>query len=251
MVKLVQDKRPDLENVVAPDAPKELGLIPAWSHSTLKTFESCAYRSYIAKVKRIQEDFGPAAKRGSAIHKLAEDYVRGQLPEFPSDLKKFKSKYEELRKLFTATKVEVEGDWGFTIDWEPCAWMAPDVWARIKLDAIVHETDTSARVIDYKTGKMFGNEISHSQQALTYAIGSFFRYPKLEHVQTELWYLDHGETTLQAYTRDQAMVFMPKLHERAIEMTTATTFPPNPSTYNCRWCSYKQGENPHCQHGME
>lgn len=251
MVKLVQDKRPDLENVVAPDAPKELGLIPAWSHSTLKTFESCAYRSYIAKVKRIQEDFGPAAKRGSAIHKLAEDYVRGQLPEFPSDLKKFKSKYEELRKLFTATKVEVEGDWGFTIDWEPCAWMAPDVWARIKLDAIVHETDTSARVIDYKTGKMFGNEISHSQQALTYAIGSFFRYPKLEHVQTELWYLDHGETTLQAYTRDQAMVFMPKLHERAIEMTTATTFPPNPSTYNCRWCSYKQGEDPHCQHGME
>ena len=251
MVKLVQDKRPDLENVVAPDAPKELGLIPAWSHSTLKTFESCAYRSYIAKVKRIQEDFGPAAKRGSAIHKLAEDYVRGQLPEFPSDLKKFKSKYEELRKLFTATKVEVEGDWGFTIDWEPCAWMAPDVWARIKLDAIVHETDTSARVIDYKTGKMFGNEISHSQQALTYAIGSFFRYPKLEHVQTELWYLDHGETTLQAYTRDQAMVFMPKLHERAIEMTTATAFPPNPSTYNCRWCSYKQGENPHCQHGME
>ena len=251
MVKLVQDKRPDLENVVAPDAPKELGLIPAWSHSTLKTVESCAYRSYIAKVKRIQEDFGPAAKRGSAIHKLAEDYVRGQLPEFPSDLKKFKSKYEELRKLFTATKVEVEGDWGFTIDWEPCAWMAPDVWARIKLDAIVHETDTSARVIDYKTGKMFGNEISHSQQALTYAIGSFFRYPKLEHVQTELWYLDHGETTLQAYTRDQAMVFMPKLHERAIEMTTATTFPPNPSTYNCRWCSYKQGEDPHCQHGME
>ena len=251
MVKLVQDKRPDLENVVAPDAPKELGLIPAWSHSTLKTFESCAYRSYIAKVKRIQEDFGPAAKRGSAIHKLAEDYVRGQLPEFPSDLKKFKSQYEELRKLFAATKVEVEGDWGFTIDWEPCAWMAPDVWARIKLDAIVHETDTSARVIDYKPGKMFGNEISHSQQALTYAIGSFFRYPKLEHVQTELWYLDHGETTLQAYTRDQAMVFMPKLHERAIEMTTATTFPPNPSTYNCRWCSYKQGEDPHCQHGME
>ena len=64
MPKLVQDKRPDLENVIATDAPKELGLIPAWSHSTLKTFETCAYRSYIAKVKRIQEDYGPAAARG-------------------------------------------------------------------------------------------------------------------------------------------------------------------------------------------
>jgi len=250
MVKLVQDKRPDLENVVTPDAPKELGLIPAWSHSTLKTFESCAYRSYIAKVKRIQEDFGPAAKRGSDIHKLAEEYVKGELGELPSELKKFKSQYETLRALFIDSKVEVEGDWGFTIDWEPCAWMAKDVWARIKLDAIAHETETSARVIDYKTGKMFGNEISHSQQALTYAIGSFFRYPELQHVQTELWYLDHGKTTVQAYTRDEALVFMPKLHERAIEMTTATTFPPNPSTYNCRWCSYRKGEDPHCQHGM-
>jgi len=251
MVKLVQDKRPDIENVIVTDAPKELGLIPAWSHSTLKTFEACAYRSYIAKVKRIQEDFGPAAKRGSTIHKKAELYVSGQLSEFPSDLKKFKSQYKKLRELFINSKVEVEGDWGFTIDWEPCEWMASDVWARIKLDAIVHETETSARVIDYKTGKLFGNEISHSQQALTYAIGSFFRYPELQHVQTELWYLDHGETTIQAYTRDEAMVFMPKLHERAIAMTTATIFPPNPSIYNCKWCSYKQGEDPYCQHGME
>jgi RecB family exonuclease len=250
MIKLVQDKRPDLENVVTPGAPKELGLIPAWSHSTLKTFESCAYRSYIAKVKRVQEDFGPAAKRGSDIHKLAEEYVKGELSELPSELKKFKSQYETLRALFIDSKVEVEGDWGFTIDWEPCAWMARDVWARIKLDAIAHETETSARVIDYKTGKMFGNEINHSQQALTYAIGSFFRYPELQHVQTELWYLDHGDTVFQAYTRDEAMVFMPKLHERAIEMTTATLFPPNPSIYNCRWCFYNKGDDPYCQHGM-
>ena len=251
MVELVQDKRPDVESVIVSDAPKELGLIPAWSHSTLKTFEYCAYRSYIAKVKRVQEDFGPAAKRGSEIHEKAELYVKGELADFPIELNKFTGMYEELRELFIDSKVEVEGDWGFTIDWEPCAWMAPNVWARIKLDAIVYETETSARVIDYKTGKMFGNEISHSQQALTYAIGSFFRYPELQHVQTELWYLDHGETTLQAYTRDEAMVFVPKLHERAIAMTTATSFPPNPSIYNCKWCSYKQGEDPACQHGMK
>ena len=83
MPKLVQDKRPDIDNVITTDAPKELGLIPAWSHSTLKTFETCAYRSYIAKVKRIQEDFGPAAKRGSEIHEKAEHYVEGTLSELP------------------------------------------------------------------------------------------------------------------------------------------------------------------------
>ena len=98
---------------------------------------------------------------------------------------------------------------------------------------------------------MFGNEISHSQQALTYAIGSFFRYPDLQFVQTELWYLDHGETTIQAYTRYEAMIFVPKLQERALAMTTATSFPPNPSNYNCKWCSYKNGEEPVCQHGVK
>ena len=129
--------------------------------------------------------------------------------------------------------------------------MAKDVWARIKLDAIVHETETSARVIDYKTGKMFGNEIAHGQQALTYAIGSFFRYPHLEHVQTELWYLDQGETTLQAYTRDEAMTFMPSLNQRALTMTSAVKFPPNPSSYSCKWCSYKKGDHPMCEWGIK
>ncbi len=251
MTELVQNKRPDLINVTELDKPTEMGLIPAWSHSALKTYEACSYRSYIAKVKKVQEDFGPAAARGTEIHQQAEDYVKGELAEFPDTLKKFKSQFEELKTLFADAKVELEGEWGFTIDWKACGWMAPDVWGRVKLDAIVHETETSARVIDYKTGKQFGNEISHSQQALTYAIGSFMRYPELESANTEIWYLDHGTTMEQTYTRDEAMVFMPTLHERAIAMTTATKFPPNPSKQNCRWCSFKNGEHPICEWGMK
>tara|TARA_R100000742_G_C4272618_1_gene91874 strand:- start:329 stop:1084 length:756 start_codon:yes stop_codon:yes gene_type:complete len=251
MSKLVQDKRPDLDNVIQTDKSIELGLIPAWSHSALKVFESCAYKSYIAKVKKIQEDYGPAAARGTEIHQQAEDYVRGILKEVPDTLKKFQPQFEALREGFNEALVELEGEWGFTIDWEPCGWMAPEVWGRVKLDAYVEETKTSARVIDYKTGKQFGNEISHSQQALTYAIASFFMYPQLELLKTELWYLDHGTTMEQVYTRDQAMMFLPKLHERAIIMTTATKFPPNPSTYNCKWCSFGKGEYPICEWGLK
>lgn len=251
MTKLVQDKRPDLESVLETDTPKELGLIPAWSHSTLKTYESCPYRIYISKVKKVTEDFGPAAKRGTEIHEQAEHYVKGELGEVPDTLRKFKNEFEELNSLYADSKVELEGEWGFTIDWEACGWMDPKVWARVKLDAIVHENESSARVIDYKTGKKFGNEITHSQQGVTYAIATFFRFPLLESINTEFWYLDHGETLEQAYTRDEAMVFMPKLQQRAIEMTTATKFPPNPSNYNCKWCSYKNGEFPICEWGLK
>jgi hypothetical protein len=51
----------------------------------------------------------------------------------------------------------------------------------------------------------------------------------------------------KTYTRDQAMMFLPKLQERAIAMTTATKFPPNPSKNSCRWCSFGKGENPYCE----
>ena len=250
MENLTSPKRPDLISTVEVTDDIELGLVPAWSYSALKTFESCAYRTYISKVKRVQEDYGPAAARGTRIHDEAEQYVRHQTADLPDDLKKFQQQFKELRELFAEAKVETEGEWGFTLNWEPTGWLAPDTWARIKLDALVHESETSARVIDYKTGKQMGNEIAHSQQALIYAIGTFFMYPDLEILNTEMWYLDHGTTMEQTYTRDEAMVFMPKLHERAVTMTTATKFPPNPSNYNCRWCSFGKGQEPHCEWGI-
>ena len=117
MKNLTQSKRPDLISTVEVKEDIELGYIPAWSYSTLKTFESCAYRSYIAKVKKVQEDFGPAAARGTEIHKQAEDYVAGALGELPDTLKKFTSQFKNLRELFVDAKVELEGDWGFTQGW--------------------------------------------------------------------------------------------------------------------------------------
>lgn len=251
-MELTQDVRPDLSSIENNSSKnKELGLIPAWSYSSLKTYETCPYRIYIAKVKKIQEDYGPAADRGSQIHLQAEDFVQNKIEQMPNTLKKFQNQFEVLKSLYVEGKVELEGEWGFTIDWKTCDWMDKEVWARIKLDAIVHESPTSARVIDYKTGKKFGNEIAHGQQALTYAIGSFFKYPELEHVQTELWYLDQKETSLQAYTREEAMMFMPNINNRALNMTSATKFPPNPSSYSCKWCSYKNGEHPLCEWGVK
>ena len=248
MIKLTQDTRPD--NLDEFFKPKELGDVKAWSYSALKVFEECPYRTYISRVKGVKEPSGPAADRGTQIHQLAEDYVNGTIGELPKELKKFKDEFEELRELFIDAKVELEGEWGFDLDWAPVGWMQKETWARIKLDALVQEDETSARVIDYKTGKKWGNEIAHGQQGLLYAIGTFFRYPQIEFVQTEFWYLDKGETTKKSYTREQAMVFAPGFHSRAIKMTTETEFSPTPSKDSCRWCSFRQGDEPECQWGV-
>ena len=91
MIKLTQDLRPD---VVKPlEKPEQLGELKAWSYSALKVFEECPYRSYIQKVKKIPEPSNPAADRGTEIHQQAEDYVKGELGEFPSTLTKFKNEF--------------------------------------------------------------------------------------------------------------------------------------------------------------
>ena len=162
MIKLTQTTRPDSADGL--NKPEKFGPVATWSYSALKTFEECRYRTYIQRVKKIPEPPSPAADRGTAIHKLAEDFVKAEIGELPPELGKFDDQFHELRHLFAEAKVELEGEWGFSIEWEPVGWMVPQTWARIKLDALVHQDETCARVIDFKTGKKFGNEIPHAQQ---------------------------------------------------------------------------------------
>lgn len=244
MITLTQDARPDNFTVEVPDK-NGLGPLKTWSYSARKVFEDCAYRSYLERVKKYDTASSPAADRGTSIHQQAEDYVSGVLGSMPNTLSKFTGEFEELRRLYERGQCELEGDWGFTLDWTPTGWTAPDVWARVKLDALVHEDENSARVIDYKTGKHWGNEVPHSQQALLYAIATFLRYPHIEYIMTEMWYLDHEKTMKKAYSRDQAMVFFPSQYKRAIAMTTATVFDPKPSKDTCRWCSFKEKQGEH------
>ena len=248
MIKLTQDTRPD--GVIAFEKPEKLGDVRAWSYSALKAYEKCAYRTYISSVKGVKEPSNPAADRGTQIHQYAEDYVNGTLGEMPDELKKFESEFKELRELYADAKVELEGEWGFDLDWQPVGWMQKETWARIKLDALVQEDETSARIIDFKTGKKWGNELSHGTQGLLYAIGTFFRYPHLQFAQVEFWYLDQAETTKKTYTRDQAMVFAPGFHRRAVKMTTETEFAPTPSKDSCRWCPHRKGDEPECTWGV-
>ena len=117
------------------ERPEKLGPLKAWSFSALKTFEECAYRAYLSRVQKIPEPTNPAASRGSKIHEQAEAYVKGELGEMPQELKKFAQDFDHLRALYADARVELEGDWGFTMDWEPTSWVGSTTWVRIKLDA--------------------------------------------------------------------------------------------------------------------
>jgi len=250
MSKFMQDEPARGASTLKTDV--QLGDVPAWSFSSVSVYEECPYRLFIARVKKIREPQGEAAARGEKIHQQAEDYTKGKEDGFPKEFwHRFEEELRELRRLHEAGVAEFEGEWAFTLDWTPTGWMAPDTWARIKLDAYVRESETSARVIDYKSGKRRGNEIKHNQQCLLYAIAAFMRDINLEFVTTELWYTDLGETHKKEYTREQALAFLPMFHNRGLAQTTETNFDPQPAKFTCKWCPYKEGEFPECKYGVK
>lgn len=231
-------------------------IIPTWSFSRVQDFEQCKHRAKLKYLDKIPEPERPlppgktehANDRGTRIHDAAERYVRGGIELIP-ELQKFKTEFEKLKALFAAGKVSLEGEWAMDRGWNPVAWKSSDAWLRLKLDAMVMLSKTEAVVIDYKTGRRFGNEVKHAEQTQLYQLVTFLRYPELETIHTELWYPDVDELATATYTRNQGLRFKRSFEQRGDAMTTCIDFPANPNIFSCKWCPYKGTE--HCDKGVQ
>lgn len=223
--------------------------IPSWSYSRIIDFEGCRFKAYLKYAERIPDpNPSPAADRGTAIHQLAEDFVRGKIKPLPKELMKFKDEFESLRDKFKAGAVTLEEEWAFTPDWDIGEWRSG--WLRLKLDASCMLSTKYAAVIDYKTGKKFGNELKHSEQTQLYALAMFLRNPKLEKVTAELWYLDIDDLTSLTVSREEGLRFLKQFDRRGRRMTEATDFKPNPNIHSCKWCPYGPWGTGHCKKGV-
>lgn len=228
-----------------------------------------------------------ANDRGSRIHDESEKFVRGLGP-MPAEARHFRPELETLATLFQEGRVSLEGEWGMNRAWEPTGWRGAweevfeevpaatiktktipefgkpgDVikvqgrtfiwvpaWLRLKLDALVHIDEYRAIAIDYKTGKKFGNELKHAEQLQLYQLVTFLRYPKLEEVTTELWYLDLDDLTSATFTRNQGLRFQRAWDKRGNNLTTCDEFKPNPNKFSCRYCPYGPTGTGHCTVGV-
>ena len=239
--------------------------ISAGSFSRLDVYSSCNFRAKLAYIDKIKEpDRGPGPlkapdgslewhnDRGSRIHDCGENYANGSTDSLDAGLKKFKPEFEKLRKLYPTGQVLTEQMWCFNNAWQPVAdddWN--NIWMRIKTDATVFLSDTEAVVIDYKTGKKFGNEVKHAQQCQLYQLAAFLKFPKLQKITTELWYLDQDELMPMEFTREKGMKLFNLWNSKNIAMTSATRFPPSPNAYTCKWCPYGPRRTGHCTVGIQ
>jgi CRISPR/Cas system-associated exonuclease Cas4 (RecB family) len=226
--------------------------ITAGSHSRLVVYESCPYRAKLAYVDRIQEPQRPELPngqeypndRGSRVHDEAENFVRGKTPDLANELRNFEAEFTKLRSLYAANpdNLHMEDMWCFDSVWNPCA--SDDynnIWLRIKLDNCVFLSSTEACVIDYKTGKRQYNEIKHAEQTQLYQLAAFIRFPELQTITTELWYLDLNELITMKYKRHQGLKVLRNWNDRLLNMMSEQEYEAKPNTWNCRFCPYKTG----------
>jgi hypothetical protein len=229
-------------------------MIKTVSYSRLMDFEKCKYLAklkYLDKVPQPARPLPPgktehANDRGSRVHEAGELYVRGGV-ELVHELHGFREDFDELKKLYKEGVVELEGEWAVDKEWNPVAWASDTAWCRMKLDAFVKTSPTTARVIDYKTGRRIGNEIKHTEQGQIYQLATFLRHPELDHILVEFWYIDQGEKDIKQYTRQQGTGYFDKYHNRLNKITDCTEFDPNPNAFSCKWCPYKGNA---CEYGV-
>ena len=231
--------------------------IPSWSHSKLTEFDKCKYRTWLLHDQKIPEPARPlpqgktehANDRGSRIHQAAEDYVRGIRPDLIPELNKFEFQIELLAEMFVDGLVSMEGEWALDKDWAPCDWNTG--WHRSKVDVIVHHSDERATVIDYKSGRKYGNEVKHAEQMSLYALNAAVRFPKLEVITTELWYVDQNASSVITWPRHKALAMMESFNRRGTALTTCTDWPANPNIYSCQYCMYGPWGTNHCAVGVK
>lgn len=215
-------------------------MITTWSYSRYATYKQCPRKAKYLYVDRLKEASSEALDNGTRIHALMEEYLRVPGMPVPIEAKKFSAELEGLKK-FGAKPEEM---WAFDKDLKECGTWAPEVWLRGKLDAYILSSDgVHLRIIDFKTGKV---RPKNMEQLDLYALMGFCKFLSLEHVTTELWYLDEGELQSEGYH----VQLKPRLEQvwraRINPYFIDTRFEPNPSRL-CGWCSFSKGKGGPCE----
>lgn len=240
----------------ASQTPQTPQTLSSWSFSQMTEFEKCKYRTYLLHVEKAPEPQRPlprgktehANDRGTRIHTEAEMFIKGE-GELTQDLLAFKDDFEFLHGAYKEGKVSLEGEWGMDELWGVTEWKT--AWLRLKLDALYFADDTHATAIDFKTGRKIGNEVKHAEQLQLYQLVTFLRYPELQHISAQLWYLDQNDKTTRTYTRQEGLRFLDRFDTKGHNVTSNTNWSPNPSIFTCKWCMYGPWGSGHCTEGVK
>lgn len=223
--------------------------LTSWSFSRYSLYSSCPAKVKYKHIMKLTEPQNDAMARGSAIHKLAEDYANGTAKKLDPCLKLFADEFKALK----AQKSKfIEEDWAFKKDWSQTTWNDwSGCWLRVKLDAAYINAEHNVLVIvDHKSGKFSDwKKAEYEEQLQLYGLAGLKRFPTVAAVTPRLWYIDHGiihpEEDLVYERKDEK--YLTKLWEAKVKkMMADSTFRPKPSDSACKYCTYKKANGGPC-----
>lgn len=218
----------------------------AWSLSRLKDFERCPKLYWYRRNRKAHpEPPSPAMERGEKIHKmfekaLLEDY------KLPGALERFQAYVDEHK---TMRRLEVERMWAVDRNWRTAACndygIGPDVWCRVKLDVFGCPTFRRGKIIDWKTGQVYGD---HAEGGRLYAAVAFALFPTITKCEVEFVYVDQRRAYSEEISRKEIQPVIDDFTRRADAVEGAKRFDPTPGRH-CGWCPFNAAKGGPCAAG--
>jgi PD-(D/E)XK nuclease superfamily len=242
--------------------PKRFPTVDAWSFSRYKDYVQCPLKFACKHLMKWKEPGNAAMDRGTAIHKLAEDFTQGKITKLPKELSNFKEEFNRLAKKYKQKPgtVSVEGEWAFNRSWEPVPWFGGvQVYARIKLDVFEFVAENVGEITDHKTGQHRAEqEDEYVEQLQLYALASFRKFPTLVAARPRILYLDHGKTypadaigeqtePLEYFKKKDEKNLVKLWDKKVLPMFTDTRFAPTANS-KCHWCHYRKANGGPCKY---
>jgi hypothetical protein len=228
--------------------------VKAWSFSRYNDYKKCPAFFKFKHIDKVPEEKNPAMDRGTAYHKVAEDYLKGTTKVFPMELKKLASHYKGWR----TQKIKiVEEQWAFRRDWSQTTWTNwGDCWLRVKLDFAYINIEHNVLVpVDHKTGKLRQEKNDeYMAQLELYGLAGLVKYPDVNAVSPRLAYMDEGviypnpeEEEIEYFRSDEAKL-KKKWEKKVVPMFVDKSFKPTPGDSACRYCSFRKSKGGPCQY---
>jgi PD-(D/E)XK nuclease superfamily len=156
-----------------------------WSHSSLKTFETCARQYHEIRVlKKWPKEQDETAIYGELLHKACEEHIKDGVPLDP--------RFAFMQGALDAIKdkpgdIYCEHEMALTWELQPCGMKDDNVWVRGIADVLViDEPNYTAWVLDYKTGN---DRYADTSQLTLMSLLTFAHFPKIKRVKGALLFV--------------------------------------------------------------
>lgn len=217
--------------------------MPAWSYSSLKTFQQCPKKYYHLKVaKDVKDEGSEATIYGKELHRAAEDYIKDGTP-IPLRFAFIQETVDALKSIPGEKYTEIElGVSNKNGRLNPCGFYDKDAWYRGIADLLIINGN-EGYLVDYKSSK--NAKYADLKQLDLLAAAVFTHYPQISSLKSALIFVVSNEFVNKEHSSMHKLAYFEHVRfdlerlEKAMEtgVWNAVSGP------LCGWCPVKTCHN--------